>query len=40
MATTLELTKGSFASHLALKVLDRTLDAFVSNLDLKRPALY
>ena len=40
VTATLQLAKGTFASHLALEVLDGTLDAFVSNLDLERPALY
>ncbi len=40
MAAALELAQGAFTSHLALEVLDGTLNTFVSNLDLKRPALY
>ncbi len=40
MATALELAKCTFARHLALEVLDRTLDAFVSYLHLERPALH
>lgn len=40
MTTPLQFTKGSFTCHLTLEMLDRALDAFVSNLDLERPALY
>lgn len=40
MTPALELAKGTLASHLALEVLDRTLDAFVSDLHLERPALH
>jgi hypothetical protein len=39
VAAALELAQDAFCGHLALEVLDRTLDAFVSNLDLKGPAL-
>jgi hypothetical protein len=39
MSAALQLTQDAFRSHLALEVLDRTLDAFVADLDLERPAL-
>ena len=39
MSAALELTQDAFCSHLALEVLDRTLDAFVADLDLEGPAL-
>lgn len=40
MAPTLELAEGALCRHLALEVLDCTLDATISNLDLERPTLY
>lgn len=40
VTATLQLPKSALTSHLPLEVLDRTLDAFVSNLDLKGPALH
>lgn len=40
MATTLQLAEGTLCRHFALEVLDCTLDATISNLDLKRPTLY
>jgi len=40
MTAALQFTQGAFTSHFALEVLDGTLNTFVSNLDLKRPALY
>lgn len=40
MTTTLELPKGALACHLTLEVLDSTLNTFVSNLNLERPALH
>src|SRR5450432_4212764 len=39
MSAALQLTQDAFRSHLALEVLDRTLDAFVADLNLERPAL-
>ena len=39
MTAALQLTQNALRSHLALEVLDRTLNAFVANLDLERPAL-
>ena len=39
MSAALQLTQDAFRSHLTLEVLDRTLDAFVADLDLERPAL-
>ncbi len=39
VTTTLQLTQDAFTGHFALEVLDGTLDAFVADLDLERPAL-
>ncbi len=39
MTTTLELTKDALRRHLALEVLDRTLDTFFADLNLDRLAL-
>lgn len=39
VAAALQLAQNALRSHLALEVLDRTLNAFVANLDLERPAL-
>jgi hypothetical protein len=39
VSAALELTENAFRCHLALEVLDRTLDAFVADLDLEGPAL-
>ncbi len=40
MAPALELAESALCRHLALEVLDCTLDATISNLDLERPTLY
>jgi hypothetical protein len=40
MAATLQLAESSLSCHFTLEVLDGTLNAFISNLDLERPALY
>ena len=40
MTTALELAEGPLCCHLALEVLDGTLDSSVSNLHLERPALH
>lgn len=37
---TLQLAEGTLCCHFALEVLDCTLDATISNLDLERPTLY
>ena len=39
MSAALELAENTLRRHLALEVLDRTLNAFVADLDLERPAL-
>ena len=39
MTTTLELAKDALCRHLALEVLDRTLNAFFADLNLDRLAL-
>ena len=39
MPAALQLAQDAFRSHLTLEVLNRTLDAFVADLDLERPAL-
>jgi len=39
VATALQLAQNALRCHLALEVLDRTLNAFVADLDLERPAL-
>ncbi len=40
VATTLQFSKCPLPCHLPLEVLDRTLDTFVSNLNLERSALH
>lgn len=40
MTATLELTEGTLRRHLSLEVLNCTLDATISNLNLERSALY
>ena len=39
MATTLQLTKDALSSHLALEVLDRSLDTLIANDDFDGLAL-
>ena len=36
MAAALQLTQDAFTGHLALEVLDRSLDTLVADLDLER----
>lgn len=39
VTTALKLTKGTFAGHLALQMLDCALDALIAYLDFQGPAL-